>query len=100
MTGYFFLSKNKSIILETILYVFLSKRDKYIFMRNRKTIISDSDIMSSVMDVIDHVSMCGSVFMMVALTLERHFAICSPHAYRYCYKTRHSFMLSDATRGF
>ena len=35
------------------------------------------------MHVIDHVSMCGSVFMMVALTLERHFAICSPHAYRY-----------------
>ena len=34
------------------------------------------------MHVIDHVSMCGSVFMMVALTLERHFAICSPHAYR------------------
>ena len=28
------------------------------------------------------VSMCTSVFMMVALTLERHFAICSPHAYR------------------
>ena len=26
--------------------------------------------------------MCISVFMMVALTLERHFAICSPHAYR------------------
>jgi hypothetical protein len=42
----------------------------------------DSDRLSSIMHVIDHVSMCGSVFMMVALTLERHFAICSPHAYR------------------
>ena len=33
-------------------------------------------------DLVALVSMCTSVFMMVALTLERHFAICSPHAYR------------------
>jgi hypothetical protein len=44
--------------------------------------ISDSETVLSYMHVTAHVSMCASVFMMVALTLERHFAICSPHAYR------------------
>ena len=33
-------------------------------------------------DVCAHVSVCASVFMVVALSFERHFAICSPHAYR------------------
>ena len=32
------------------------------------------------MDILAHVSMCGSVFMMVALTFERHFAIWSVRA--------------------
>ena len=34
------------------------------------------------MDVLGQVSVCASVFMIVALSYERHFAICSPHAYR------------------
>lgn len=38
--------------------------------------------MTKYADLVALVSMCTSVFMMVALTLERHFAICSPHAYR------------------
>ena len=33
-------------------------------------------------DVLGQVSVCASVFMIVALSYERHFAICSPHAYR------------------
>ena len=33
-------------------------------------------------DICAHISVCASVFMVVALTFERHFAICSPHAYR------------------
>ena len=36
---------------------------------------SDSETALSYMHVTAHVSMCASVFMMVALTLERHFAI-------------------------
>ena len=33
-------------------------------------------------DAIAHVVMCASVLMIVALTFERHFAICNPHKYR------------------
>ena len=33
-------------------------------------------------NVLGQVSVCASVFMIVALSYERHFAICSPHAYR------------------
>ena len=33
-------------------------------------------------DVLTQVWMCASIFMMVAITMERHFAICSPHQYR------------------
>ena len=40
------------------------------------------DIFKKYINICALVSMCISVFMMVALTLERHFAICSPHAYR------------------
>ena len=36
--------------------------------------------MRECMDVFAHVSLCASVLMIVALTCERHFAICSPHA--------------------
>jgi len=39
-------------------------------------------IISPYTDICGHISVCSSVFMIVALTFERHFAICSPHAYR------------------
>ncbi len=32
--------------------------------------------------IASHISMCASVLMIVALSHERYFAICSPHAYR------------------
>ena len=34
------------------------------------------------LEVFAHISMCASVLMIVALTFERHFAICNPHKYR------------------
>ena len=37
---------------------------------------------TSYVNVLGHVSVCASIFMIVALSYERHFAICSPHAYR------------------
>ena len=45
-----------------------------------------SAILSQIRDYLDvfaHVSLCGSVLMIVALSCERHFAIRSPHAVRY-----------------
>ena len=33
-------------------------------------------------NVLAQVFMCASILMLVALTWERHFAICSPHQYR------------------
>ena len=38
--------------------------------------------LSKFSDAIAHVVMCASVLMIVALTFERHFAICNPHKYR------------------
>ncbi|XP_059087359.1 FMRFamide receptor-like isoform X2 [Tigriopus californicus] len=39
-------------------------------------------VLTKCSDAVAHVSMCASVLMIVALTFERHFAICNPHKYR------------------
>ena len=41
------------------------------------------DTVATVANVLGQVTMCSSVLMIVAFTFERHFAIRSPHQYRY-----------------
>ena len=39
------------------------------------------------MNVLGQIFLCASVFMIVGISCERRFAICSPHAYRIHVKT-------------
>merc|ERR1711962_1540082 len=49
-------------------------------LNNRSDWISQN--VADVAIVLAKVFMCASILMLVALTWERHFAICSPHQYR------------------
>jgi hypothetical protein len=54
-------------------------------LQRRLLLVSFSGFFAPVspyLDVCTQLSVCASVFMVVALSFERHFAICSPHAYR------------------
>ena len=46
------------------------------------SLISGFTSVAEVATVLAKVFMCASILMLVALTWERHFAICSPHQYR------------------